>query len=125
MSSEALISIITDAIEDIKGQNINVIDVREQTSIADYFVIASATSNRQLKAIANNVVEKAKEKGFMPIGVEDEPSSEWVLVDLNDVIVHLMMPSAREYYDIESLWQHVPVSRDAEKTDETEADSEE
>lgn len=122
MSSETLISIITEAIEDIKGQNINVIDVREQTSIADYFIIASAASNRQLKAIANNVVEKSKEANFAPIGIESEPNSEWVLVDLNDIIVHLMLPSAREYYDIESLWQHIPASRDSEGEVKTESE---
>lgn len=111
MSLETLIPIITDAIEGIKGQNITVIDVKDQTNIADGFIIATATSNRQLNAIANHVVEKVKEAGFKPLGIEAEPNAEWVLVDLNDIIVHLMLPSAREFYDLESLWQQSSKAR--------------
>ena len=85
--------------------------MREITSVADNMVIASGTSNRHVKALADSVADAAKSAGFPPIGTEGENTGEWILVDLGDVIVHLMLPATREFYDLERLWknpQHHP-----------------
>ncbi|MGA2654908.1 MAG: ribosome silencing factor, partial [Gammaproteobacteria bacterium] len=81
-----------------------VIDVKSLTSIADYMIITSGRSTRHVKSIADHVLEAAKKQGIMPIGVEGEQGSEWVLVDLGDIIVHAMLPAVREYYQLEKLW---------------------
>jgi ribosome-associated protein len=95
---------VVDAIEDIKGFDISVMDVREMTSLASYMIVASASSSRQTKAIANNVLEKLKELGVQSRGTEGEREGEWVLVDLGDIIVHIMLPTTRAYYNLEQLW---------------------
>ena len=92
------------ALEDLKAKDIREIDVRGKTSIADLLVIASGTSARHVKSIADEVVKFAKEAGVMPLGVEGEQEAEWVLVDLGDVIVHVMLPRIREFYGLERLW---------------------
>jgi ribosome-associated protein len=95
---------VTDAIEDIKGFDITVMDVRKLTSITSYMIVASANSTRQCKAIADNVREKIKEKGYIIRGTEGDKEGEWVLVDLDDIVVHLMIPTTRAYYNLEQLW---------------------
>ena len=95
---------VVDAIEDIKGFDISVMDVREMTSLASFMIVASASSSRQTKAIANNVLEKLKELGVQSRGTEGEREGEWVLVDLGDIIVHIMLPTTRAYYNLEQLW---------------------
>lgn len=97
---------VIDALEELKAQNITELDVRDVTSMADYMVIASGTSNRHVKALADNVVEVAKKAEHPPIGTEGEDTGEWILVDLGDVIVHLMLPATREFYDLERLWRN-------------------
>ncbi|MGP1664413.1 MAG: ribosome silencing factor [Rhodanobacter sp.] len=92
------------ALEDLKAKEIREIDVLGKTSIADLLVIASGTSARHVKSIANEVVKFAKAAGVMPLGVEGEREGEWVLVDLGDVIVHVMLPRIREFYGLERLW---------------------
>jgi ribosome-associated protein len=92
------------ALEDLKAKDIREIDVRGKTSIADLLVIASGTSARHVKSIADEVVRFAKKAGVMPLGVEGEREAEWVLVDLGDVIVHVMLPRIREFYGLERLW---------------------
>jgi ribosome-associated protein len=92
------------ALEDLKAKDIREIDVRGRTSIADLLVIASGTSARHVKSIADEVVKFAKKAGVMPLGVEGEREAEWVLVDLGDVIVHVMLPRIREFYGLERLW---------------------
>ncbi|QAU24245.1 ribosome silencing factor [Dyella sp. M7H15-1] len=92
------------ALEDLKAKDIREIDVRGKTSIADLLVIASGTSARHVKSIADEVVKFAKQTGVMPLGVEGEQEAEWVLVDLGDVIVHVMLPRIREFYGLERLW---------------------
>jgi ribosome-associated protein len=92
------------ALEDLKAKDIREIDVRGKTSIADLLVIASGTSARHVKSIADEVVRFAKKAGVMPLGVEGEQEAEWVLVDLGDVIVHVMLPRIREFYGLERLW---------------------
>ncbi|HEY0199289.1 MAG TPA: ribosome silencing factor [Rhodanobacter sp.] len=95
---------VIDALEDLKAKDIREIDVRGKTSIADLLVIASGTSARHVKSIADEVAKFAKKAGVMPLGVEGEVEGEWVLVDLGDVIVHVMLPRIREFYGLERLW---------------------
>jgi ribosome-associated protein len=102
--SDRLLEIVLAALDDMKGVNVRVIDVRGLTSITDRMVIVSGTSTRHVKALADNVVLHAKQHGFKPLGVEGENSAEWVLVDLADVVVHIMMPEIRDFYALEKLW---------------------
>lgn len=101
------------ALEDIKGKDIVVLNVTPMTSLFDRMIIASADSVRQTKALSNNVQQKLKALGAKIYGVEGEQSGEWILVDLGGVIVHIMQPAVREYYDLEQLWgsQKTPVRR--------------
>ncbi|HJW07338.1 MAG TPA: ribosome silencing factor [Rhodanobacter sp.] len=100
----ALRKSVIDALEELKAKDVREIDVRGKTSIADLLVIASGTSARHVKSIADEVVKFAKKAGVMPLGVEGEQEAEWVLVDLGDVIVHVMLPRIREFYGLERLW---------------------
>jgi ribosome-associated protein len=95
---------VLDALDELKAKDVREIDVRGKTSIADLLVIASGTSARHVKSIADEVVKFAKKAGVMPLGVEGEQEAEWVLVDLGDVIVHVMLPRIREFYGLERLW---------------------
>ena len=95
---------VIDALEALKAKDVREIDVRGKTSIADLLVIASGTSARHVKSIANEVTKFAKQAGVAPLGVEGEVEGEWVLVDLGDVIVHVMLPRIREFYGLERLW---------------------
>lgn len=95
---------VIDALEELKAKDIREIDVRGKTSIADLLVIASGTSARHVKSIADEVTRFAKKAGVVPLGVEGEQEGEWVLVDLGDVIVHVMLPRIREFYGLERLW---------------------
>jgi ribosome-associated protein len=95
---------VFDALEELKAKDIREIDVRGKTSIADTLFVVSGTSARHVKSIANEVVKFAKAAGVMPLGVEGEREGEWVLVDLGDVIVHVMLPRIREFYGLERLW---------------------
>jgi len=99
-----LLSTIRSAAEDIKAQDMIEIDVQGKTSVCDYMVIASGTSTRHVKSIADEIVRQAKQLGCQPLGVEGEREAEWVLVDLGDVIVHVMLPRVREFYALERLW---------------------
>ena len=101
---DRLLDIVVAALDDIKAVDVRVIDVREMTSITDRMVIASGTSSRHIKAMADNVVLEAKQNGFSALGVEGENGSEWILVDLVDVVVHIMMPEIRDFYALEKLW---------------------
>ena len=103
-SAEALLTEVHAAMEEIKARDVTEIDVRGKTSVTDYMVVASGTSTRHVKSIADEVVRFAKKTGVMPLGVEGEREAEWVLVDLGDVIVHVMLPRVREYYALERLW---------------------
>ncbi len=104
MNSEQLSDIIVSALDDIKAQDIVKLDVRDLTTVTDYMIIASGTSNRHVKALVDNVAEKAREAGRKPIGIEGEDGSEWVLLDLDDALVHVMLPKVREFYNLEKLW---------------------
>lgn len=98
------LTVVQNALEDLKAKNITVLDVAELTEEMDCIVIAEGTSNRHIRAVANNVAFEAKQAGFLPIGVEGQDTSDWVLVDLGAVVVHVMMPQAREFYNLEGLW---------------------
>ena len=99
------------ALEDIKARDIKVLDVRKLTSLYDTLVIATAESNRQVKSLARNVRDKLKEAGADILGVEGEDAGEWVLVDAGDIVVHIMQPAVRTYYNLEELWSPPAVKR--------------
>lgn len=92
------------ALDDLKALEPVVLDVRSLSSVMDWMVIASGTSSRHVKSLADNVLMKAKEQGIRPLGVEGERVGEWVLVDFGDVVVHVMQPAVRSFYDLERLW---------------------
>lgn len=104
MSPEELTALAVDALDDLKGLNTVTLDVRELSNVMDYLIISSGSSNRHVKSLAESVVLKAKKSGNPPLGTEGEDAGEWVLVDLGDVVVHVMQPSTRDFYDLERLW---------------------
>ena len=104
VQGDALLSVAQDALDDLKALEPVVLDVRAFSSVMDYLIVASGTSSRHVKSLANNVLMKAKEQGVRPLGVEGERAGEWVLVDFGDVVVHVMQPAARRFYDLERLW---------------------
>jgi ribosome-associated protein len=106
--TSALQRIVTAALEDMKAVNVKKLDVRGLTDIADTMMIASGNSDRHVRSIAEHVVEKAKAAGFRPLGVEGARDAEWVLVDLQDILVHVMLPRVREFYGLEKLWEPAP-----------------
>lgn len=114
MQSEQLLDLAVDALEELKGKDIVTLDVRGRTSITDFMVIVSGTSDRHVKSLADNVVIRAREAGERALGVEGQDVGEWVLIDLSDVIVHVMLPRTRDFYQLERLWgQTSPVSRES------------
>ncbi len=104
MKVEALKKLAISTLEDLKAEDILVLDVKDKTTVTDWIIVASGSSSRHVKSIANSVMAAAKEAGGKPLGCEGQEDGEWVLVDLGDVIVHVMQRQAREYYDLESLW---------------------
>ena len=111
MQTEALVQLAVAALEDLKGQDITTIDVQGKTSVTDYMIIASGSSSRHVKSLAENVLEKAKEQGVRPLGSEGLDGGEWALLDLGDVVVHEMQVPTRQFYDLERLWQGAEQSR--------------
>ncbi len=104
MQTEELISLIQESLEDLKARDILLLDVRGKSSVTDFMVIASGSSNRHVKAVAENVLVAAKKAGVESLGVEGLETGEWALVDLNDVVVHVMQADTRALYDLERLW---------------------
>jgi ribosome silencing factor RsfS/YbeB/iojap len=109
----SLLTVVTDALADMKALEIKVLDVRGLTDIADCMIIASGTSDRHVRSVAQRVVEKTKQAGFRPHGVEGQQDSDWVLIDLNELIVHVMLPRVREFYGLEKLWDMTATTRAA------------
>ena len=105
MNADALVKLIVTTLDDGKGRDITVVDVRGKTSMTDFMVVASGTSERHVKSLAGHVAEEAKKNETQPIGVEGEDVGEWVLVDLGEVIVHVMKPQTRDFYQLEKLWR--------------------
>ena len=104
MNIKKLIDIILNTLNDAKALDVILFEVSKLTSISDYMIIASGRSNRQVSTLADKVAEAAKKYGIQPLGVEGKREGEWVLVDLGDIIVHVMHPETREYYQLEKLW---------------------
>jgi len=105
MQTEQLRELVHAALEDIKARDITEIDVRGKSSVTDYMVIANGTSKRHVMSVAQEVLDKVKEAGLQPVGTEGQAVGDWILVDLGDVVVHVMMPDARSFYDLERLWR--------------------
>jgi ribosome-associated protein len=104
MNSEKLSALVVAALEDVKANDIVTLDVRKMTSVTDYMIVASGTSSRHVKALIENVADKTREAGHRAIGIEGEEGGEWVLLDLQDALVHVMLPKVREFYNLEKLW---------------------
>ena len=105
---QACLKVVHEALEDVKAKDILAIDVSLISNVADAIVIASGTSTRHIKALADNVAEEARKAGFRPLGVEGDRDADWSLIDLGFVVVHVMLPTARRFYDLESLWRAAP-----------------
>lgn len=103
-TAEFLGELVTEALDDLRAVNPVVLDVRGRTSITDLMVVATGTSNRHVKSLADHVIEKAKEAGVRPLGVEGAQGAEWILVDLGDVVVHVMSEQTRDLYRLEHIW---------------------
>jgi ribosome-associated protein len=112
-SSDNLRQLVIDSLEDFKALDIQEIDVSQQNPLTDRFVIASGSSTRHVKSMAENLVMRAKAAGWPPLGVEGQATAEWVLVDLNDIIVHLMLPKTRAFYNLEKLWEASSAQRNS------------
>jgi len=104
MQSEELLNLAQTSLEDMKARDLRVLNVRELTTVTDYLLIASGTSGRHVRSLADKLIETAKHAGQPPLGVEGQDAGEWVLIDLADVIVHVMQPRVREFYKLEDLW---------------------
>jgi ribosome silencing factor RsfS/YbeB/iojap len=112
-AGSGVVTVVEKALDDMKAVNVKVLDVAQLTDITDTMVIATGNSDRHVRSIADRVVEFAKKAGFRPMGVEGERDGEWVLVDLQDVIVHIMLPRVREFYRLENLWDVSAARREA------------
>lgn len=102
---QACLDVAYQALTDLKAKDILQLNVSHISNVTDALIIASGTSTRHVKALADNVADESRKAGFRPIGIEGERDAEWILVDLGQVVVHVMLPTARKFYDLESLWQ--------------------
>lgn len=104
MTIDELKQMALDALDDLKAEDVTVLDVQGKTTVTDWIIVATGSSSRHVKSVANSVISAAKQANKPPLGFEGEDEGEWVLVDLGDVIVHIMQRQVREFYDLESLW---------------------
>jgi len=112
MKAERLRDVAVAALEDLKAVDITVLDVRGMTTVTDYMVVASGTSDRHVRALLQHVIEETEVRGVRPLGVEGERDAQWGLVDLGDVVVHIMLPQVRDFYQLEKLWRVKPPVED-------------
>ena len=117
MQTKELLKMVENVLDERKGQNITILDVVGKTTVTDFMVVVTSTSERHAKALSEYVLEKVKENGFTPLGVEGQQGSDWVLLDLGDVILHVMTAQAREFYQLEKLWS---VDRPDEQLEQVE-----
>jgi len=117
MNADELKDVVLDALDDLKAKDVIVIDVRDKSTVTDIMVVATGTSNRQVKSLADNVSVKSKELGVVPLGIEGADVGEWVLVDLGDVVVHVMLDPVRRFYQLERLWSVTEESSEEENKD--------
>ncbi|MFV0276571.1 MAG: ribosome silencing factor [Parahaliea sp.] len=115
METEQLKQVVENALGDMKAVNTVALEVTELTDVMDYLVITSGTSTRHVKSLADNVCLEAKKQGVRPLGVEGEDAGEWVLVDFGDVVVHVMLPATRDFYDLERLWMKPETRQEEER----------
>ncbi|WP_136247601.1 ribosome silencing factor [Halomonas borealis] len=118
MHIDALKTLVLNALEELKANDIRVIDVSHLTSVTDLMVVVSGTSSRHLMALSSKLVQTVKEADVTPLGIEGESGADWVLVDLGDLVVHMMMPETRALYDLERLWADLPSDDQAQETEE-------
>ncbi|AKQ33584.1 ribosome silencing factor [Candidatus Coxiella mudrowiae] len=111
MKSGELVKLVINTLDEQKGLQISEFDVTALTDLADHVIICSATSKRHANALADKVIRRAKENGVRPLGVEGETEAEWILIDLHDVIIHIMLPEVRNFYSLEKLWSMVENAR--------------
>ena len=116
MNPDELKALVLNAVEDVKAFDINFVDVQGRSSVTDILLFASGRSDRQVKSIANNIIIEAKKAGIQPLGVEGLNSGDWVLVDLGDIVAHIMLPQVRDYYGIERMWE-ADEAEDSEQDD--------
>jgi ribosome-associated protein len=105
MELEQFKALVIEKLEDMKAQDIKVIDVHGRSPVTEMLIIASGNSTRHVKSLAESVAQAAKEAGIPPLGIEGQQDAEWVLVDLNDIILHVMLPATRDFYNLEKLWE--------------------
>lgn len=113
MTPEKLSDTVVAALDEMKAIDIRAIDVRDQTTVTDFMIVASGSSNRHVKSLAGEVVRQAKALGLKPLGVEGDDVGEWILVDLGDSVVHVMLPQVRLFYQLEDLWTAKPSAHDS------------
>jgi ribosome-associated protein len=122
MNSTELQQLARNAVDEMKGADIVVLDVAERTSVTDWMIVVTGTSQRHVKSLANEVIEKSKEAGVRPIGTEGETDGNWILVDLGDVVVHVMTRESRDFYALEKLWGMVASERGDSDTEDSLAE---
>ncbi len=120
MRAKKMHQLIYEILDDAKGQNISVLDVRRLTDMTDYMIVASGTSTRHVSSIARKLVDKMREHSYKPLGIEGEDTGEWVLIDFGDVVAHVMHPQTRDFYSLEKLWAEDMIQQNESDMDEGE-----